>query len=75
MDAIQKMKNDRLRKYLEAEQAVLSGQSYTIGNRALTRANLAEIRAAIDDLLSDGAVLEDGIQPKVRRSKQVVFMD
>lgn len=41
----------RLQMYLQAEKAVLSGaQSYAVGGRNLTRANLAEIRAAIDDL-------------------------
>lgn len=31
-----KIQNQRLKMYLEAEQAVLTGQSYTIGNRTLT---------------------------------------
>lgn len=75
MDAIQKMRNERLRQYWEAEQKVLGGQSYTIGNRTLTRANLAEIRAAIDDLISAGATLEDTSPSRVRRSKRVVFVD
>ena len=34
--------------WLEAELTVTTGQSYTIGSRALTRANLTEIRNAID---------------------------
>ena len=75
MNTIQKMRNERLRQYWQAEQKVLSGQSYTIGNRALTRANLAEIRAAIDDLLAAGATLDDGEEVKMRRSKRVVFID
>ena len=37
--------NARLKQYLEAEKAILvGGQSYRIGNRTLTRADLAEIR-------------------------------
>lgn len=75
MDIIQKMRNERLRQYWEAEQKVLGGQSYTIGNRTLTRANLAEIRAAIDDLIAAGATLEDESTSQVRRSKRVVFVD
>ena len=55
MNSIQ---NKRLAMYLEAEKTVLTGQSYTIGNRTLTRANLKEIRKAIDDLLAGGATLE-----------------
>lgn len=60
--------------YLEAEKAVLMGQSYTIGNRQLTRANLSEIRAAIDDLIAGGAVI-DGETNTRRTAKRVVFMD
>jgi len=41
---------ERLNAYYEAELAVLSGQSYTIGSRSLTRANLSEIRNAIKEL-------------------------
>lgn len=36
-----------LNEWLEAELAVCTGQSYTIGSRNLTRANLTEIRNAI----------------------------
>ena len=68
------MNNERLRNYYAAERAVLSGQSYTVGNRTLTRANLAEIRVAIDDLLSAGASLDDS-EIKTRRSMRVVFHD
>lgn len=68
------MNNERLRNYYAAERAVLSGQSYTVGNRTLTRANLAEIRAAIDDLLSAGGSLDDS-EIKTRRSMRVVFHD
>ena len=34
-----------LQTYINAEQAVLSGQSWRMGERQLTRADLAEIRA------------------------------
>lgn len=37
-----------LEAWLEAEMAVTTGQSYTIGSRAMTRANLTEIRNAIE---------------------------
>lgn len=65
--------NRRLAMYLEAEKVVMTGQSYTIGNRSLTRANLAEIRKAIDDLLAAGATLEGEIVTG-SRSKRVVFI-
>lgn len=34
--------------WLEAELTVTTGQSYTIGSRVLTRANLTEIRNTVD---------------------------
>lgn len=34
--------------WMEAELAVTNAQSYTIGSRTLTKANLTEIRNAID---------------------------
>ncbi len=37
-----------LDEWLKAELTVTTGQNYTIGSRALTRANLTEIRNAID---------------------------
>lgn len=37
-----------LEAWLEAELAVTSSQSYTIGSRSLTRANLSEIRKMIE---------------------------
>ncbi len=38
---------ERLNKYLDAESKVLNGQSYSIGGRSLSRANLKEIRDGI----------------------------
>ena len=73
--AYQQMLNDRLKMYLDAEKRVLSGQSYTIGNRQLTRANLSEIRKAVDDLLEAGAVVDDGDAQPRRMSKRAVFFD
>ena len=72
---MQKIKNDRLRKYLEAEEAVLLGQSYTLRDRTLTRANLSEIRKAIDDLIADGATVDDEEVLNKGRTKRVVFFD
>jgi len=47
-----KQVQDRLKLYYEAEIAVLTSQSYTIGKQTLTRANLKEIRSAIAELES-----------------------
>ena len=63
---------ERLELYYDAERKVLRGQSYTLGNRQLTRANLAEIRKAIKELESE---LEQ-MQGRSRGfSKRVVFHD
>jgi len=37
---------EKLNAFLAAQDAVLTGQSYTIAGRSLTRANLADILAA-----------------------------
>lgn len=36
-----------LKAWLDAEIAVSTGQSYTVGDKSLTRANLSEIRQSI----------------------------
>lgn len=69
------IQNERLKMYLEAERAVLTGQSYTIGNMTLTRANLSTIRATIDSLIAGGAVLDDSQPVGQGMSKRVVFVD
>ena len=70
-----KIQHVRLRMYLDAERAVLSGQSYQIGNRQLTRANLSEIRKAIDDLIAGGATLDGSPVDTTGTSKRVLFID
>ncbi|WP_106788048.1 DUF6148 family protein [Acidaminococcus fermentans] len=67
--------NDRLKQYLAAEQAILEGgQSYKIGNRMLTRADLAEIRKEINSLIAAGASV-DGVSSRTCRSKRVIMRD
>ncbi|KNF08545.1 hypothetical protein CLPU_6c00310 [Gottschalkia purinilytica] len=39
---------EHLEAWLNAELAVTTGQSYSIGSRQLTRANISEIRKQID---------------------------
>ena len=52
-------KRNRLELYYQAEESILGGaQSYTIGSRTLTRANLSEIRDAIETLEKEIRVLE-----------------
>ena len=60
----------RLENYLEAERRVLSGQSYRVGSRELTRANLADIRAAIEDISNQIEMLESSGRGNIR---EVIF--
>ena len=69
--------NERLKEYRAAEQAILvSGQSYRIGNRTLTRADLGLIQAEIRRLLSAGATEEDEpTNTGYLRARRVLFRD
>ena len=61
---------DRLALYLAAEVAVLQGQSYTIGDRTLTRADLRAIQAQIKELqkqvVSEQLATQGAYGPRVR---------
>lgn len=66
--------DDRLKLYIEAEKAILvGGQSYRIGNRTLTRADLDEIRDAIAALSSAGAAADGSA--KARRTARIILHD
>lgn len=68
--------NERLKQYLSAEQAILvAGQSYRIGNRTLTRADLSEIRQEIKALIAAGATTDDGQSRRANRTMQVIMRD
>lgn len=61
----------RLQMYYDAEQAILNSQEYYIGDRRLRRPDLSAVRAAINDLEDEIAVLESSSG----RVKRVVFID
>ena len=67
----------RLDLYLQAEEAILNGaQSYQIGTRNLTRADLHEVRMMIDSLMNDveeAKAIESG--KAKRKTVGVVFRD
>ena len=68
--------NMRLKQYLEAEKAILiAGQSYKIGNRTLSRADLSEIREAISSLIAAGATVDGSGNGGARRAMQVIMRD
>lgn len=62
--------NERLQKYLEAEQRILQSQEYRIGDRQLKRAELAKVREAIKELTAEVEVAQQGGSGSIRR---VVF--
>ncbi len=64
-----------LTMWLEAEAAVASGQSYAIGSRSLTRANLSEIAKRIDFWRNEVASLEAGNKNGARRVMRAVPRD
>lgn len=51
---------NRLQLYLEAEAAILRGQSYKIGDRELRRPDLGEVRRAINSLLDELNHIDSG---------------
>jgi hypothetical protein len=54
-------KKQRLQLYLAAEAAILSGaQSYSIGHRQITRADLRSVQAEVEKLTVDVAQLSRG---------------
>lgn len=65
---------ENLKMWLKAEQAVATGQSYTIGTRSLTRASLREITERIRFWRAEVSRLERGISTGVR-IKRVVPRD
>jgi len=72
----QELLNQRLKQYIEAEEMILSGQSYQIGDRRLTRADLSTVRKTIDLLLDQGASLDDFDNNRAAcHSKRVIPID
>lgn len=68
------VQRERLKLYLEAEKKILINQSFTIGSRTYTRADLEDIRKVIADLIDSGVTLED--EKSVNgRSRRIVFID
>ena len=65
------MKKKRLQQYYDAEEKILRGQSYTIGSRQLTRANLIYVQSMIKELETEIDMLEKHGSSK-RRSARVI---
>ena len=50
----------RLELYYKAEEAILTGQEYTIGSKKLRRADLSDVQSMISKLEKDVKALESG---------------
>jgi len=46
-NTVLEIKKNRLKRYYEAEEKVLNSQSYTLGSKTLTRADLTSIQNMI----------------------------
>lgn len=73
-NSVLEMKKRRLELYYEAEEKVLNSQSYTLGSKTLTRADLASIQNMIKKLEGEISLLEKYGTTK-RRSVRIVPVD
>lgn len=73
-NAVLEIKKNRLKLYYEAEEKVLNSQSYTLGSKTLTRADLTSIQNMIKKLEGEIASLEQYGTLK-RRSVRIVPVD
>lgn len=73
-NAVLEIKKNRLKLYYEAEEKVLNSQSYTLGSKTLTRADLTSIQSMIKKLEGEIASLEQYGTMK-RRSVRIVPVD
>ena len=67
------LQSERLKGYIEAERAILRGQSYELDGRRLTRADLEVVRSEIDRLLSGGVRMEEELRRL--RMRRVLLME
>ncbi len=73
-NSVLEIKKKRLELYYEAEEKVLNSQSYTLGSKTLTRADLTSIQNMIKKLEGEIASLEQYGTMK-RRSVRIVPVD
>lgn len=66
---------NRLILYQKAEETILSGQEYSIGNRSLKRADLSTVRDTIHYLEQKIQELEAAINGRGRRTFSVIPRD
>ncbi len=67
-----KVAQSRLELYIDAEQAILSGQSYTVEGLQLTRANLAQVQSMIKTLMNEIEALTSKIEKTNKHSRVII---
>lgn len=67
--------NEMLNLWIEAEKAVSTGQSYSIGGRSLTRVNMKEIREAQRYWESEIYRLKNNVNSRGSRVLRAVLRD
>jgi hypothetical protein len=60
------IKKARLKLYLAAEKAILSGQSYEIEGLKLTRANLKDVQTMVGKLEAEVSALSGGRRARMK---------
>lgn len=73
-NTVLEIKKNRLKLYYEAEEKVLNSQSYTLGSKTLTRADLTSIQNMIKKLEGEISSIEQYGTTK-RRSVRIVPVD
>lgn len=74
MKAKKQRLQNRLELYYECEEKVLAGQSFTIGSRSMTRANLSEVVSMIKKLEDQIAAIDSSGTTK-RRVARIIPRD
>jgi len=74
MKAKKQRLQNRLELYYECEEKVLAGQSFTIGSRSMTRANLSEVVSMIKKLEDQIAAIDSSGTAK-RRVARIIPRD
>lgn len=64
-----------LEAWLDAELKVSTGQSYTIGSRSLTRANITEIKKQITFWRNEITKIENRMNGRSRRTSRFIPRD
>lgn len=74
MEDVLDQKKKRLQRYYEAEEKILNSQSYSLGSKQLTRADLSKVQSMIAKLEAEITSLEERGTAK-RRCRRALPID